>query len=470
VEGRQLSVTASLGVSFFNGHEQGGDVDADQLLRQAEQAMVLAKQAGRNRIEVFDAAQERLQRGRQEELQRIADGLSADEFTLHYQPKVNMRSGAVVGVEALIRWQHPQRGLLAPIKFLPLIEGDALAVELDRWVLRTALAQLQRWREAGLNLPVAINASARWLNEPDFLLQLHVALAACPAFQPGDLEIEVLETRALDDLLHVAALVQGCRALGVRVALDDFGTGYSSLAYLKRLGVDTLKVDQGFVRDCLEDPTTWPSWTPCAAWPGPSAVRWWPRGWRPWRTVSACCSSATRRCRATRWRARCSRTSCSTGCSAGARRTTGPAERQATGRSGAEQALAVQRAFAAVARHGAADQVAELVDRRVGDRVVHAVAAALARHQAAALQQGHVARHIGRRAAGQLGEFADLALALAQQVEQAQARGLGQGLEELGHLLQRLGRQRVHRRGRRIFLSTWHGVDCDRHLRICAIA
>jgi diguanylate cyclase (GGDEF)-like protein/hemerythrin-like metal-binding protein/PAS domain S-box-containing protein len=253
VEGRQLSVTASLGVSFFNGHEQGGDVDADQLLRQAEQAMVLAKQAGRNRIEVFDAAQERLQRGRQEELQRIADGLRADEFTLHYQPKVNMRSGAVVGVEALIRWQHPQRGLLAPIKFLPLIEGDALAVELDRWVLRRALAQLQRWREAGLNLPVAINASARWLNEPDFLLQLHEALAACPAFQPGDLEIEVLETRALDDLLHVAALVQGCRALGVRVALDDFGTGYSSLAYLKRLGVDTLKVDQGFVRDCLED-------------------------------------------------------------------------------------------------------------------------------------------------------------------------------------------------------------------------
>ncbi len=251
MEGHAFSATASLGVSAFLGGDSGGD--ADLLLRQASQAMFQAKQAGKNRIVVFDAAQDRLQRGRVEQVARFRQALEQGELVLHYQPKVHMRSGALVGVEALVRWQHPKRGLLPPGQFLPFIEGDPLCIELDRWVLKAALQQLTDWRAAGQSVPISVNISAAQLSQPRFLEELRGALQRHPEVRPGDLEIEVLETSALEDLVHVASLIEGCRALGVRVALDDFGTGYSSLAYLKQLAADLLKVDQSFVRDCLED-------------------------------------------------------------------------------------------------------------------------------------------------------------------------------------------------------------------------
>ena len=251
-EGVEVSVTASLGLTFFQHSDAG--VDADQLLRQADQAMFQAKRAGKNRIQIFDAAEDRMMRGRMEQLARIREALEHNEFVLHFQPKVRMRSGEVVGVEALIRWRHPQRGLLPPAQFLPLLEGDPFGVELDHWVLETALGQVQAWRDAGLVLPVSVNVSAQQLNQPDFLERLQAALMRHPRVKVGDLELEVLETSALEDLARVAALVDGSRALGVRFALDDFGTGYSSLAYLKQLNADLLKVDQSFVRDSLDDP------------------------------------------------------------------------------------------------------------------------------------------------------------------------------------------------------------------------
>jgi len=160
----------------------------------------------------------------------------------------------VIGAEALIRWQHPQKGLLAPAAFLPVIEDHPLAIDIGEWVIETALTQMETWRAAGLELPVSVNVGAHQLQQPDFVQRLHALLLAHPTFRPGDLEIEVLETSALEDIARVSMVIGACRELGVAFALDDFGTGYSSLTYLKRLAVTVLKIDQSFVHDMLEDP------------------------------------------------------------------------------------------------------------------------------------------------------------------------------------------------------------------------
>ncbi|MEO8409834.1 MAG: EAL domain-containing protein, partial [Propionivibrio sp.] len=248
-----LQVSASLGVAFF---PQADEVDADQLLRQADQAMYQAKLAGKNRYHFFDAAQDRSVRGHYESLQGIRQALAAGggDFVLHYQPKVNMRSGALVGAEALIRWQHPDKGLLPPSAFLPLIENHALAVDLGEWVIAAALRQIERWQADGWHVPVSVNVGARQLQQAGFVDRLRALLAAHPAVAPGDLSIEILETSALEDVIRVSAIIEDCRQLGVDFALDDFGTGYSSLTYLKRLPVSQLKIDQSFVRDMLDDP------------------------------------------------------------------------------------------------------------------------------------------------------------------------------------------------------------------------
>jgi len=246
-----LRVTASLGIAFF---PQADDIDADQLLRQADQAMYLAKQSGKNRYHVFDSEQDRHLRGRHESLSHIRHALAHGEFVLHYQPKVNMRTGEVVGVEALIRWQHPERGLLPPGAFLPVIEDHPLAIDLGEWVIDTALAQIEIWHQAGLNLPVSVNVGASQLQHPPFLERLRAMLAKHPGVKPDELELEVLETSALADMTSVTQLMHACRQMGVGFALDDFGTGYSSLTYLKQLPTRLLKVDQSFVRDMLDDP------------------------------------------------------------------------------------------------------------------------------------------------------------------------------------------------------------------------
>jgi EAL domain-containing protein (putative c-di-GMP-specific phosphodiesterase class I) len=178
----------------------------------------------------------------------------ANQLVLYYQPKVNMRTGQVVGAEALIRWQHPEHGLLPPGLFLPVIENHALAVDVGEWVMRQALSQMQAWNAVGLDLPVSVNVGARQLQQLDFVARLQTILAAFPETQPGCLELEVLETSALEDIARVSQVIAACRKLGVRFALDDFGTGYSSLTYLKRLPISLIKIDQSFVGDMLDDP------------------------------------------------------------------------------------------------------------------------------------------------------------------------------------------------------------------------
>lgn len=246
-----LRVSASLGVSLF---PQTDPIDADQLMRQADQAMYQAKLAGKNRYHVFDAAEDRSMRGRHEHIERARVGLEAGEFVLYYQPKVNMRRGVVVGAEALIRWQHPEQGLLSPAAFLPMLVNHGLMVELGDWVIDTALAQVEQWHASGLVLPVSVNVDVMQLAQPDFIDKLQAALARHPGIQSGDLELEVLETSAIEDITGVSSIMAACKAFGVQFSLDDFGTGYSSLTYLKRLPVHCLKIDQSFVRDMLDDP------------------------------------------------------------------------------------------------------------------------------------------------------------------------------------------------------------------------
>jgi diguanylate cyclase (GGDEF)-like protein/PAS domain S-box-containing protein len=245
-----LRVSASVGVAFY---PQADEMTADQLLRQADQAMYEAKQAGRNRYQFFDANQDRSVRGHHENLERIRRALAAGEFVLHYQPKVNMRTGEVVGAEALIRWQHPERGLLPPATFLPIIEDHPLAVDLGEWVIDAALAQMESWQATGHDIPVSVNVGALQLQQENFADRLRALLAAHPRVSPGRLEMEVVETSALNDLAKVSQVLNLCRDTGVSFALDDFGTGYSSLTYLKRLPARLLKIDQSFVREMLDN-------------------------------------------------------------------------------------------------------------------------------------------------------------------------------------------------------------------------
>jgi EAL domain-containing protein (putative c-di-GMP-specific phosphodiesterase class I) len=249
--GLVLQVSASIGVSFY---PQAHAIEADQLLRQADQAMYQAKLAGRNRYHIFDAVQDSSLRFHHESLERISLAMANGEFVLHYQPKVNMHSGQVIGAEALIRWQHPDKGLLAPATFLPVIEDHQLAVDLGEWVIDTVLTQVESWRTAGLDLPVSVNVGARQLQQGDFVACLQAIMARHPKVSPCSLELELLETSALIDIGQVSKVIENCQRMGVKFALDDFGTGYSSLTYLKRLHVTLLKIDQSFVRDMLDDP------------------------------------------------------------------------------------------------------------------------------------------------------------------------------------------------------------------------
>jgi diguanylate cyclase (GGDEF)-like protein/PAS domain S-box-containing protein len=250
VHGYVLRVTASIGVTIYPLDL----AEADQLMRHADQAMYEAKQSGKNKFHMFDAAQDAEVKSRSVLQENIAKALARQEFVLFYQPKVNMRTGAIVGAEALIRWQHPSMGLLAPGTFLGAIERHPLNEALGAWVIDAALAQMSQWKAQGLTLSVSVNIAARQLQQEDFASDLADLLSNHFDVEPRRLELEVLETSALDNIEATAKILQACRRLGVHFAIDDFGTGYSSLTYLRHLPVETLKIDQSFVRDMLEDP------------------------------------------------------------------------------------------------------------------------------------------------------------------------------------------------------------------------
>jgi diguanylate cyclase (GGDEF)-like protein/PAS domain S-box-containing protein len=245
-----LQVSASIGLTLY----PMDDANGDQLIRHADQAMYVAKQKGKNCYHLFDAAFYDEINTQLKSLQHLGSALVNREFVLYYQPKVNMKTGDVIGVEALIRWQHPERGLVPPLEFLPLIENHELSIDVGEWVIDEALNQIEKWQKQDLNLPISINLGALQLQQQDFAERLAVQLAAHPNVAAQDLQLEVLETSALGDIMDVSKIMNECIKLGVNFALDDFGTGYSSLTYLRRLPVNLIKIDQTFVRDMLIDP------------------------------------------------------------------------------------------------------------------------------------------------------------------------------------------------------------------------
>jgi diguanylate cyclase (GGDEF)-like protein/PAS domain S-box-containing protein len=244
-----LSLSASIGVTYY---PLDGS-NPDQLIRHADQAMYVAKQNGKNRYHVFDIEKDVAVKHRTEELRLIALALKNDEFELHYQPKVDLRTNIVFGVEALIRWNHPEKGVLAPALFLPAVEHDVLGIEIGNWVVNAALAQIEKWNEQGFNIPISVNISPMHLQRSQFITELKSILGQYPDCIHENLELEILESSALKDIALVSKVIKECNQLGLKFSIDDFGAGYSSLMYLKRLPAEYLKIDQSFVRDMLLD-------------------------------------------------------------------------------------------------------------------------------------------------------------------------------------------------------------------------
>lgn len=249
IDTHTLSVSASVGVAIY----PLDNVDADTLLRHADLSMYEAKQAGRNGYHIFDVKLDRQVHEQHQQLERIESGLLNDEFCLFFQPKVNIRTHQVVGMEALIRWQHPDRGLLGTVEFLPIIDSHELIITLGDWVLEHALQQIEYWQKHGLNIQVSVNVSARQIQHVDFVNKLEQLLARFPNVSSNLLELELLETSALETY-QTAQVVQATgQQLGVSFALDDFGTGYSSLSYLRQLPVKTLKIDRSFIINIIDN-------------------------------------------------------------------------------------------------------------------------------------------------------------------------------------------------------------------------
>ncbi|WP_375750175.1 ABC transporter substrate binding protein [Vibrio sp. HN007] len=250
IEGIKVSVSGSIGITRY---PQEHGVDADHLLRQADQAMYIAKNSGRNRYHFFNSEIEKAALQQEELLNEICRAIENNEFRLFYQPKIDLSSGKVVGLEALIRWEHPTKGMLPPAAFLVEIEKHSLMIEIDDWVIGEALRQLKLWLSEGMEIPVSINVSHIYFNQQNLVSVLTQELDEYPEVPASLLELEILETQALENLTAVATVIRECQKLGVAFALDDFGTGFSSLTYLKQLPINMLKVDRSFVIDMLED-------------------------------------------------------------------------------------------------------------------------------------------------------------------------------------------------------------------------
>lgn len=249
VDGLTTTVTASIGFTIYPIDDQ----DPDTLLRHADYAMYTAKQSGKNRHHRYDRSEDKEAAEQQTLLNEIAEGLKHQEFELYYQPKVSIADKKVVGVEALIRWNNPQKGLMLPASFLPVMENTKLEIELGDWVINQALFQSQQWLQSGYFIPISINVTGQQLLQSSFVDKLMAGFAKYPAVSNTLLQLEILETAALE-LNHSIAVIQTVKSkLGLTFALDDFGTGYSTLTYLKELPVSTLKIDQSFVKNMVSD-------------------------------------------------------------------------------------------------------------------------------------------------------------------------------------------------------------------------
>ena len=248
LQGQECHITASIGISTFPGDAK----DASNLLKNADIAMYRAKEQGKNNFQYYS------EQMNMHSLQRLAlesslrHALERNELRVHYQPIIDTRSQRILGVEALIRWQHPDMGMVGPLQFIPIAEETGLIGDIGHWVLETACHQANQWRAMGHKLNISVNLSPRQLNERDLVAEFKSTFAKTE-FPASQLTLEITEGLMMSNPDDTVVILQSLKDLGVRIAIDDFGTGYSSLAYLRRFPIDTLKIDRSFLQDIPGD-------------------------------------------------------------------------------------------------------------------------------------------------------------------------------------------------------------------------
>ncbi|MDX5300263.1 MAG: EAL domain-containing protein, partial [Gammaproteobacteria bacterium] len=252
VDGQNLQVTATLGVSLFPEDAE----DADKLLQRAEQAMTLAKNEGCNRFQFYVATLDQAIRDRKALEKDLTVALAENQFHLVFQPQINLESARCIGAEVLLRWRHPERGMVPPDEFIPLAELNRTIIEIGHWVLDQSCRQAAQWLSQGMRMRIAVNLSAVQLHQPEIVSNI-LRVLEHHQLPPELLELEVTETSFMENLDDAVRKLSELRNHGIHIAVDDFGTGYSSLTYLKRLPVQHLKIDKQFIRDLLvhEDDT-----------------------------------------------------------------------------------------------------------------------------------------------------------------------------------------------------------------------
>jgi diguanylate cyclase (GGDEF)-like protein len=248
VDGIEFTLPVSIGISLFPKDSK----DAETLIGYSEIALYQAKTQGGNRIQFYEALMNAAALERLELERHLRYALEQRQLELHYQPQVSLRTGAIIGAEALIRWRHPERGLVSPAKFIPVAEASGLIIPIGDWVLAQACAQAQAWRNAGLQpLRISVNVSAHQFNEGKLVQKVSAALKQT-GLGPEWLKLEITESLLMQEVEHSIAIMKDLTGLGVHLAIDDFGTGYSSLSYLKQFPISELKIDQAFVRELSE--------------------------------------------------------------------------------------------------------------------------------------------------------------------------------------------------------------------------
>jgi diguanylate cyclase (GGDEF)-like protein/PAS domain S-box-containing protein len=249
IDNKSLDLNASIGVSTY----PSDGLDAESLINKADTAMYEAKQEGRNNYQFFRRAMQDAVSERQSLEADLRCALGRNEFLLHYQPKLNLQTGRITGAEALVRWEHPQRGMMLPGQFVPIAEECGLILPMGRWVLLEACKQARAWSDLGLGIvPVAVNVSTAEFGDKDFISGVRTALIAT-GVKPQDLEIELTESVLMRDTESAIRTLNALKTMGVKLAIDDFGTGYSSFTYLRRFPMDALKLHQSFVHEITEN-------------------------------------------------------------------------------------------------------------------------------------------------------------------------------------------------------------------------
>jgi diguanylate cyclase (GGDEF)-like protein len=244
-DGHQLVVTPSIGVTMY---PQDGKT-SESLLMNADSAMYRAKAAGRNNHKFYSDTMRVRSLHRLDIENELRSAMNSDQFSLHYQPKVDLKEWSIVGVEALMRWNHPERGWISPAEFIPVAEETGMIVPMGRWVLQEACRQISRWRDTALSdIRVSVNMSSQQMYSDDLLLLVKENLTAA-RIRASSLELEITESLLMRDTESTVETLNELKALGIAISIDDFGTGYSSLSYLKRFPIDTLKIDKSFVQD-----------------------------------------------------------------------------------------------------------------------------------------------------------------------------------------------------------------------------